>query len=583
MTLQPPRPIFAAQPTVSLSPFITRCQRDSIDDRRDSHNHASSQSTPARPRFRKTRSGTDQRSPFRAPLPARPGASPPPVPSSPSSPPYSERKHIPGSGGTSPTHSGRFRHTSGRLKHHNGPAGGSPRSLQPRRWLSELARQVKDILPKDYSIEEDVDPEIATKILALVPRAYVPNGVSNPNGGWEPAAGEHPQHPQHSSVKVSPVEVAESPASAPDSLPTVATREADISSESALESSSGVAVLQPQESALPTAEQEEEASSGDDSKSVAPPQTVYDAELAAILQHYKSTQSDELKQPPTHSKRASGAATAGVEDNGGRGGGGPGNSNDSSNGNGNIGGAPSEGRASSPARDSAKRFQPQQQFSSPSASRHQIAEGSLMLLLRLVADAIGPRPVLLLYRILDGADYPTRAPKFVASVANLLVKREFSEGAIEVVRRSVLGIGRQATTGSGIADAWAALSRSDRPDLISDLIQDMKSSGLTPDADAYLCFLRVHSYAKDAVSALAVFEEMRRQGVERSSAVYAALTGAAVGARDVDLAFKALFWAEKEAEMDPNLNLAPLWRELLAMATTPEADNGLVRYGICLK
>ena len=280
VTLQPPRSILNAAPTVNSSSFmITRCQRDPIDDRRDSHNHASSQTTPTRPRFRRSHTGgLDQKSQIRSPELQGTVTAFPPL--SPSSTHYSERRNHSGSNGGSTTpRTGRFRNNSGRLRHNNNNnnnsnGGNSHQSHQVRRWLVDLAKDLKDVLPKDYDEKDGIDPEIAEKVLSMVPQSNMA-GIHQGGG----AGGDGMELATRVTTGEDSGNSKDRTASSPLSINGVV---ADLLSGSS--------------AGMPTSGTEE-SQQGD----FTPPQSVYNAELEAILHHYKASQED---LPPVVRKEA---------------------------------------------------------------------------------------------------------------------------------------------------------------------------------------------------------------------------------------------------------------------------------------
>lgn len=447
----------------------------------------------------------------------------------------------------------------------NTNTSGSYRVPPVRRWMSDLAKQLKDVLEKDYDYTNtSIDPQITAKILSLMPEAI-------------PSAGERRQ---------------------------------ERTGDGAVKASSSGLVIAADETVtgsgsgdhLPVAEGGEIENVKKEGEDAVP--SIYDSELAAILSHYKTNQTVEPKQKEKkiivnsdqqgEDEKEKGSEL--VQDN-------PISTESvypkaQEQDNGDI---PIELSSST-----------EHHFSSFSTSgnpnwRPKIGEGSLMILIRIIADST-PMAALQLYRILDAAYYPTRTPRALGNMVGLLVKKNCPEASAAVLKDAILsdkqrtgtsspssssststsytnssynrgstGGGKYVGTGPGkFSDAWASLSRSGRPEIVQSLIQELEKAGIPADTDTYVCFIRAYARAKNTAAAVACFEEMQRKGIDRTSAVFAALARAAADGGDVHLAMKVLYWAERDAEKSSSLKLTPVWRELFLLSCNDDAAPGLV-------
>ena len=578
-----------SSPSLTASPpssFVVRCQKEPPEDRKDNPRYASTQSHPYRPRFRRTANGAElTRGPSsRSPNSSRGGGGgggggrgDGGEGSSSSS---SSSSSSPGNGTSERRQPSRYSNSSSRNRYNNNNGGGSAtvshgnrlQQLQQRgnagkhpllrRWLSHLARQLKDILAAAEGDDIDaIDPEVIKKVLAAMPEAT--------------SAAERQE-----AVLRKRYELERS------------------SSSSVGNKATATAQLETEEEEESDAEDEADASEAEDDaeKEVeAPPATVYDAELAAILQHYNSQvveKKEEQRQKQQKSAtRAPKTASSHTRKTMKQSGGGGEESNDD---------------------DEEGEEEEEEKGSKDSNWRPQIGEGSLSLLVRLIADSASPQTALLLYNILDGAStpstttvgassFPTRTPRFLGSMVRLLVKKDLVEGAYKLMRKVIVSSGAAAAAGrvsdsasyeesggdssSGSSssnggkwsESWEALSRGGRPDLVQDLISELRRFGIDPGADEYLCLVGAHARNKNVNAALTAFHSMRNKGLETSWRVYFMLVQAASEMGDVELAMKVLYWAEQAALKDSTFRLLPVWRALLGMAISSGAPSGLVR------
>lgn len=464
-------------------------------------------------------------------------------------------------------------------------SNGSYRAPPVRRWMSDLAKQLREVLQNDYDYTSgnEVSPEISKKILSLMPEAT--SVADRQEAVMLRTKGRGLRDSSYRGYGSSVINKER--------------KIVDTSGSADLNSVSGndeevVLVIEEAETAIDTVSdsKEEREVEADEEVEIETVPTVYDAELAAILSHYQTSKA-LVEQNDAGNKTEVEAITANTTSQA-------------------IHQKEKEGHVDL----SINTEQHLSSFSSSPNSnwRPKIGEGSLMLLVRLIADSSTPQAALQLYRILDAAAYPTRTPRFLSSMVGLLVKKNCPEAAAALLREAVLAEKRAETTatagssssssicpptshvstyrggsltsgnynGSGIgkfSDAWASLSRSGRPEIVQGLIKDLERAGIPADTDAYVCSIRVHARARDTPAAIACFEEMRKQGIERSSSIFASLAKAAADGGDIQLAMKVLYWAEEDAKDNPSLKLTSVWRELLMMSCN-ENENEKATAGL---
>jgi pentatricopeptide repeat protein len=452
--------------------------------------------------------------------------------------------------------------------------------------MSDLATQLKEVLETDYdyTLGSTINPEVSKKILSLMPEATTVadrqeavllsrtnrrgSTVSSYRGSGHKALNKERKGEDMSSVA---------------SLRNISGTDEEEEQE--------VFVTEEVETTLDTVSDSEEEEEEEEEVEVEVFPTVYDAELAAILSHYQTHKAPvEEKKFDPGSKEVEEATAA--------------------------------NSTSHAIHQKVKKdhvdlsINTEQHLSSCSSFpnsnwRPKIGEGSLMLLIRLIADSSTPQAALQLYRILDASTYPTRTPRFLGSMVGLLVKKNCLEAAAALLQEVILAENKaeaEATpgsfsssntsarsspdrlpkyrggtsasgtgTGGKFSDAWTSLSRSGRPEIIQSLIEDLKRAGIPPDTDAYVCSIRAHARARDTPAAVACFEEMRKHGIQRTSSVFASLARAAADGGNTELAMKVLYWAEEDAKDNPSLKLTSVWRELLMLSCSENADPGLVR------
>ena len=449
----------------------------------------------------------------------------------------------------------------------NTNTSGSYRVPPVRRWMSDLAKQLKDVLEKDYDYTNtSIDPQISAKILSLMPEAI-------------PSAGERRQE-----------RTADGAVKASSSGVLIA------ADESVTGSGSDLPVAEGGEIEIENVVEEEEE------EDTVP--SIYDSELAAILSHYKTNQ---VVEPEQNEKKITVRSDQQGEDEKEKGS--KIMQDDPMSTESVYSKAQEQDNGNIPIELSSST---EHHFSSFSTSgnpnwRPKIGEGSLMILIRIIADST-PMAALQLYRILDAAYYPTRTPRALGNMVGLLVKKNCPEAAAAVLKDAILsdkkrtgtssssssstestsytnslytrgstGGGKYVGTGPGkFSDAWASLSRSGRPEIVQSLIQELAKAGIPADTDTYVCSIRAYARAKNTAAAVACFEEMQRKGIDRTSAVFAALARAAADGGDVHLAMKVLYWAERDAEKNPSLKMTPVWRELFLLSCNDDAAPGLV-------
>jgi pentatricopeptide repeat protein len=469
----------------------------------------------------------------------------------------------------------------------NNNVSSSYRAPPVRRWMNDLAKQLKEVLDKnyDYINSGEIDSEISKKILSLMPEA---TSVADRQEAVALKAASR-------GFRVSYRNGASSSASA-SAAADIERKQMEISVE---EKDEVVVASEEVERLTDIASDSEEEEEED--VEVAP--SIYDAELAAILSHYQTR-----RVPPALEKA--------IDDHGGDGGGKMEEISDDDDDDAEF----ASERKSDLSKNTDKEqedtpsFVPNAAATTSNSStnwRPKIGEGSLMLLVRLIADSSTPQAALQLYNILDAAVYPTRTPRFLGSMVGLLVKKNCPEEAAALLREAILAdkrttatigsapspsssssssissrystnmtstTGKYSGTGTGkFGDAWASLSRSGRPEIVQDLIEDLVRAGIPADSDTYMCSIRAYARARDTPAAIACFEEMRRQGIERTSSVFAALARAAADSGNVQLAMKVLYWAERDSETNPTMKLTSVWRELLVLSCNDDAAPGLVR------
>lgn len=454
-------------------------------------------------------------------------------------------------------------------------SNGSYRAPPVRRWMSDLVNQVIEVLGNhhNYTLGNTIDPEISKKILSIMPEATSVADrqeaalLRRNSRGFNLDSGGGTVYKERKGVDTS----------SRASLSNVGNKEEEelIADEITIDTVSD-------------SEEEEEEEVEVDTVSA-----VYDAELAAILSHYQTSKA------PVEEKNVK------------------------------LGNTETEAMTENPSFQAIQRkvnedhidlsIKTEQHLSSYSSSpnsnwRPKIGEGSLFLLIRLIADSSTPQAALQVYKILDTAAYPTRTPRFLGSMVDLLVRKNQLEAAAALLREVILteneaeatatategsssscthspslGVltyrggssssGKYSGIGTGkFSGAWAALSRSGHPEIVQGLIEDLERAGIPPDTDAYVCSIRAYAHARDTPAAMAWFEEMRQHGIQRTSSVFASLAGAAADDGDVELALKVLYWAEEDAKDDSSLKLTSVWRELLKLSCSEDVDPGLVRW-----